>query len=133
MRQPRGRFSRFCRDDSGTATVESVIWLPIFVWMLALVINVSMIVFEKNQAYRVLQNANRILSTGYIQSEAETEAYIRQKISHIAPEAVVTTRIENGVVTSELAYRVTDLLVPQALVDLANIWIRVSSQHFVEY
>ena len=51
----------------------------------------------------------------------------------IAPEAVVTTRIENGVVTSELAYRVTDLLVPQALVDLANIWIRVSSQHFVEY
>ena len=123
MRQPRGKVSRFCRDDSGTATVESVIWLPIFVWMLALVINVSMIVFEKNQAYRVLQTANRILST----------AYIRQKSSHIAPEAVVTTRIENGVVTSELAYRVTDLLVPQALVDLANIWIRVSSQHFVEY
>lgn len=133
MSQPRGRMGAFGRDERGTATVETVIWLPVFVWVLALIINISMVVFEKNQAYRVVQNANRILSTGYMQTEAETEAYIKQKIAHIAPDATVTTRIEDGVVTSEVAYQVTDLLLPQMVEDFANIWVRVSSQHFVEY
>lgn len=133
MCQPRSRMKLFGKDESGSATIESVIWLPIFVWILALIINVSMVVFEKNQAYRVIQNANRILSTGQMQSEAEAEAYIRENIAHIAQDATVSTRIENGVVTSEISYQVTDLLLPDAVQQFANIWIRAASQHFMEY
>jgi len=133
MRKPPSRKWVFWSDERGSATIESVIWLPVFVWVLALIINISMVVFEKNQTYRVIQNANRILSTGYMQSEAETEDYIRAKIAHIAPEATVTTTIVDGIVTSAVSYRVSDLLLPDVITDLANIWVNVSSQHFVEY
>jgi len=133
MRQPRVQVGKFARGEDGSATIESVLWIPVFVWLLALIVNVSMVVFEKNQAYRVVQNANRILSTGYMQSEAEAEAYIRSKIAHIAPDATVSTRIVDGLVTSEITYQVSDLLLPHVVVDFANIWIRVSSQHFMEY
>ena len=133
MRRLFERVARFSREDRGSATIETVIWIPIFVWVLALIINVSMTLFEKNQAYRIIQNANRILSTGYMQTAAEAEAYITDKLADIAPHATVATTIEDGVVTSKVSYQVSDLLLPHAVKDLANIWIRISSQHYMEY
>ncbi len=133
MRQPTSRTSRFLRNEQGSATIETVIWIPIFVWVLALIINVSMVVFEKNQAYRVVQNANRILSTGYMQTTAEVEDFIRDKLAQIAPNASVQTTIENGVVTSNVSYQVSDMLMPAILMELADIGITISSQHFLEY
>ena len=82
---------RFRTGEDGTATIESVLWIPIFVWILVLIVNASMIIFEKNQAYRIVQNANRILSTGYMQTEAEVESYIAAQLQDIAPSASVTT------------------------------------------
>jgi len=125
--------SKFLRDERGSATVETVIWIPIFCWVLALIVNVSMVVFEKNQAYRIVQNANRILSTGYFQTEAEAESYIRERLADIAPQATVTTSISNGVVTSDVYYQVSDLLMPALVEQLANVWVKVSAQHFMEY
>ncbi|MGH1423502.1 MAG: TadE/TadG family type IV pilus assembly protein [Pseudooceanicola sp.] len=133
MRQPTSRTFRFLRNEQGSATIETVIWIPIFVWVLALIINVSMVVFEKNQAYRVVQNANRILSTGYMQTTAEVEDFIRDKLAQIAPNASVQTTIENGVVTSNVSYQVSDMLMPAILMELADIGITISSQHFLEY
>ncbi len=123
----------FLKDERGSATIETVIWIPVFVWILALIVNVSMVVFEKNQAYRIVQNANRSLSTGYMQSEIEVEDHIRSQLLQIAPEATVETTIQNGVVTSKVAYQITDLLLPHVVQDFANIWVNISSKHFLEY
>ncbi len=133
MSKPKKHVGAFAREEKGSATVETVIWIPIFVWFLALIVNVSMVVFEKNQAYRVVQNANRILSTGYMQTTAEVEDFIRDKLAQIAPNASVQTTIENGVVTSNVSYQVSDMLMPAILMELADIGITISSQHFLEY
>jgi len=129
----RSKIAGFLKKEDGSATIETVIWIPIFVWVMALIINVSMVVFEKNQAYRIVQNANRILSTGYMKSESETEAYIANALTGIAPNARVETKIENGVITSNVYYKVSDLLLPVVVENLADIWINISAQHFVEY
>ncbi|MGR3322584.1 MAG: TadE/TadG family type IV pilus assembly protein [Pseudooceanicola sp.] len=129
----KSRLKAFSRESSGSATIETVIWIPIFVWVLALIVNVSMIVFDKNQAYRIIQNANRILSTGFMQTEEEVEAYIVAKLADIAPDATVETIIAGGVVTSRVQYQVSDLLLPHAVTNLANVWINISSQHYVEF
>lgn len=133
MSQPSVRVGLFWKDERGSATIETVIWIPIFVWFLALIINVSMVLFEKNQAYRVVQNANRIVSTGYMQTEEEVEDYIRERLTNIAPAATIDTTIADGTVTSVVSYQVSDLLLPQKMTDLANIWINISSEHFMEY
>ena len=124
---------RFRTGEDGTATVESVLWIPIFVWILVLIVNASMIIFEKNQAYRIVQNANRILSTGYMQTEAEVESYIAAQLQDIAPSATVTTTIANGVVTSDVSYQVSDVFMPHVVTELLNVWVTISAQHFMEY
>lgn len=124
---------RFRREEDGSATIETVLWIPIFVWILALIINASMIIFEKNQAYRIVQNANRILSTGYMQTEAQVEAYIAERLANIAPLATVETTILDGVVTSDVSYQVSDVFMPHAVADLLNVWVSISAQHFMEY
>lgn len=133
MKTIKNRLNRFFRNEDGSATIETVIWIPIFIWVMAMIINVSMIVFEKNQAYRIVQNANRILSTGYIQTEAQTEQYIANALQTIAPNATVQTTITDGVVTSNVYYQVSDLLLPVVVEQLLNVWITISAQHFVEY
>lgn len=124
---------RFRSSDEGSATIETLIWLPVFVWVLVMIINVSFILFEKNQALRIVQNANRILSTGYMLTAAETEAFITDRLADIAPNATVTTVIDNGIVTSDVSYKVTNLLMPHVMRDMVNLKISISAQHFMEY
>ena len=124
---------RFRSSEEGSATIETVIWIPIFVWVLVMIINVSLVLFNKNQAFRIVQNANRILSTGYMQTAAETESYISDRITSFAPGATVTTTIDNGVVTSDVSYKVSNLFMPHVVTSLMNITVSFSSQHFMEY
>ena len=124
---------RYRTSEEGSATIETLIWIPVFVWVLVMIINASLILFQKNQAFRIVQNANRILSTGYMQTPSETQTYIADRIANFAPEATVTTTIDNGVVTSSVAYQVTNLFMPHVIEQLANININISAQHFMEY
>ncbi|WP_136634637.1 TadE/TadG family type IV pilus assembly protein [Pseudooceanicola onchidii] len=124
---------RFRTSEEGSATIETLIWLPIFVWVLVMILNTTLVLFQKNQAFRVVQNANRILSTGYMQTADQTRSYIADKIATFAPEALVTTSIDDGVVTSSVSYRVSTLFMPHVVDDLMDITINISSQHFMEY
>jgi Flp pilus assembly protein TadG len=124
---------RFRSSEEGSATIETLIWIPVFVWVLVSIINASLILYQKNLTFRIVQDANRILSTGYMQTTGETESYISGHISGFAPDATVTTSISDGVVTSDVSYKVSNLFMPHVVEDLMNITINISAQHFMEY
>lgn len=132
-RKPLRPMRRFLDREDGSATIETVIWIPIFVWFLAFAVNTSMIFFEKNQAYRVVQDANRILSIGSFQTAQQVQDFIRSSISHITPEASVTTTISDGVVTSDVSYQVADLFLPGLIEEQLDFRIHIRAAHFVEY
>jgi Flp pilus assembly protein TadG len=124
---------RFRTSEEGSATIETLIWIPVFVWVAAMILNTTLILFQKNQAFRIVQDANRILSTGYMQTTTETQAYIAGHIASFAPEATISTVIDDGVVTSSVDYQVSNLFMPNVVTDLMNITISISAQHFMEY
>lgn len=124
---------RFRSSEEGSATIETLIWIPVFVWVLVMIINASLILFQKNQALRIVQDANRILSTGYMQTPSQTQTYISEKIAGFAPEAAVQTTIDNGVVTSNVSYEISNLFMPHVVERLMGITISISAQHFMEY
>jgi hypothetical protein len=97
------------------------------------IVNASVVLYQKNEAYRIVQNANRVLSTGYMKTEAETEAFIQDRLAGIAPEAVVTTRIVDGIVTSDVSYTLDTLFMPHVVRDLMNLNVSITAQHFMEY
>ena len=73
------------QDESGTATIEAVLWLPVFIAFFCLVADASFIFFGQNKAYRIVQDANRKLSIGRLSTAVEVEQYITTQFASFAP------------------------------------------------
>ncbi len=91
----------FLRDETGSYTLEFVIWMPIFAILLAIVMNLSMIFYYESQMLRVTQDATRAYSLGrFIESaedgtaEEQAEQYIQANLNFIgAPLDVQVTTV----------------------------------------
>jgi hypothetical protein len=125
---------RFFSDEEGSFTIESVIWMPIFAILIAVIMNVSMVFFGESQMLRVVQDANRAISLGRIETELETETYILSKLNYMDAEFTVNTTLNSGIISTILRAPATDLM-PLNLMTSAfkSVDIAVSAQQIVEY
>ncbi len=123
----------FWKNDNGSATIEAVLWIPIFVLFMTMVADASFLFFGQNQAYRVVQDANRSLSVGRLATEDDVETFITSALGSLAPNAVATTVINNGSVTSVVQIPATDLIAIGAFSALVNADLTIASRHLVEY
>lgn len=73
--------ARFLRRDDGTATVEAVLWFPIFIAVFGLMVDAAMIFHGQSKVLRVVQDANRNLSIGRLDTDAEVVAYINAELA----------------------------------------------------
>jgi hypothetical protein len=101
-------------------------------FILALVADASMIYGAQAQALRITQDANRSMSIGRLRSTAETENFIRGYLVTLSPNAVITTTVDQGVITSRVVMPASDLSVTKMIPGFANIRIAVSAQHVSE-
>ena len=137
MQLSKVRFKRvrsFCEEDSGSATIESVIWLPIFAFALALIMNVSMVYFFESQMTRIVQDSNRAFSLGRLADGDAVQEYILGQLTHLDADISVATTISGGFVRTDLIAPAGDLM-PLSMARSAfnNVKIRVSAQHIVEF
>lgn len=123
----------FRRDEQGTATVESVLWLPVFFVFFVAITDASFIFFGQNQAHRVIQNANRELSVGRLETQEDVVAYLTTATAGWAPNAVVTSTIASGTVTSTLDIPASDLVAVGLFTSFVDANVHAGSSHFVEY
>ena len=87
--RPLSQLRCFQRSEEGTFTLEAVIWMPIFVILLAIIMNLSMVFFHESQMLRVVQDTTRAYSMFKIKTpeglteEEYAEAYIRDQLSYL--------------------------------------------------
>ena len=124
----------FCKDESGSATIESVIWLPAFAFVLALIMNVSMVFFFESQLTRIVQDGNRAFSLGRLADGDAVQEYILGQLTHMDADISVATTISGGFVRTDLIAPAGDLM-PLSMARSAfnHVKIRVSAQHIVEF
>jgi len=127
------RFRAFGRDSEGSATIESVLWLPLFLAAFALMTDVAMIFNGHSRVLRVVQDANRNLSVGRLDTESETEEYIIAALGTLSPNLTADTAIEAGVATSTAIVPASDLQILGMFSAISSLNISVTSQHFIEY
>ncbi|MBC7141878.1 MAG: pilus assembly protein, partial [Rhodobacteraceae bacterium] len=84
LRFLKGRFSRFSRCDDGAATVEAVLWLPLYVMLIALLADVSMMFHGQSRLLRIAQDANRNMSIGRLVSTADTEDFVLARATELS-------------------------------------------------
>lgn len=123
----------FFRKEDGTATIEAVLWLPVFISFFCLVTDASFIFFGQNKAYRIVQDVNRSLSIGRLETAAEVEGAILSKLSGFAPNAVISSQISGGTVSTIVTIPASDLVATGFITALATPLVTVSASHFVEY
>ncbi|MEP4877546.1 MAG: TadE/TadG family type IV pilus assembly protein [Tateyamaria sp.] len=128
------RFRAFCRGEDGSFAIEAVIWTPIFVIILALMINLSTVFFNESQILRVVQDANRAYSLGRLETEQEAEDFIIAQLAYMSSAFTVETTKIGGMISTNVAVPATELM-PMNLITSAydTLVINVSGQQLIEY
>ncbi|PUB17211.1 TadE/TadG family type IV pilus assembly protein [Yoonia sediminilitoris] len=124
--------NKFKDEESGSASIESLFWFPLFMFILILVADVSSIYLGKAQALRVIQDGNRAFSVGQLDDEDTTRSFISASLQPISENATVTTTAANGIVTSTATMPTTDLMVVGSIPGINSIDVVITAQHFLE-
>jgi Flp pilus assembly protein TadG len=127
---------RFLHEDSGSFSVEAVIWMPIFAIILAVVMNISMVFFGKSQILRVVQDANRAYSLGRLDTAADVQNYVLANLAYMNASMTVETTIDtlNSLVTTDVITPATDLMPLNFMTaKFKTVDIEVWAQHIIEF
>ncbi len=65
----------FLRDEKGAVTIEFVLWVPIFVGLLVLVTDASIIYLTHSEMWNVARDTTRRMTTEQITTKAEARDY----------------------------------------------------------
>jgi Flp pilus assembly protein TadG len=110
--------SNFVRDEAGSATIESLLWIPLLFTVLLLGLDVSLVSTKQAMVMRIVQDGNRAYALGRYgdpatqkeQVQSAVVAAIRSSIASISRNAVVTAAIaDTGTITTVVQMPARDL------------------------
>ncbi|MBI1173123.1 hypothetical protein GC209_17165 [bacterium] len=99
-------------DEAGSATIETVLWLPAFIFILTILVETSLVFTDRSTVSRIIADTNRQLSTGQIADVNSAMAIIQSRVKGISSNAVVSTTLTNGVFQSYVSMPISDLIAP---------------------
>lgn len=126
---------RFLRREDGTATVEAVLWFPIFIAVFGLMVDSALIFHGQSKVLRVIQDANRNLSIGRFTTDDEVEEYIKDQLALVGVTPKSTTATSNiaaGTVTTVVVVPAREFQLLGYFSVLMKLEIPVTAQHMRE-
>lgn len=87
-------YRRFFKDDSAGVTVEFVLWVPVFLIILALTVDVSMLFLRQANIWYVARDAARQAAIYRLRTEQEIRDYAVPRASFAGDAAVVVPTID---------------------------------------
>ena len=132
MRHSALKLKTWLRDDSGSATVEAVIWFPVFIAIFALMVDVTLMFHGKTQVTRVAQDGTRAYAVGRITTTDDVETFIENSVSTLTPHAVAVTTSSGGIVSTIVTMPARDLLMFGSFSAFTDLTLAVTSQHLLE-
>lgn len=125
-------FSGFLRDTDGAATLEFVLWFPMVMIMFFLLVDATMIFHGQSQVLRVLQDGNRNMSIGRFATVKETEDYIENQLGRLSPNAVASSTVTAGVLSTTVTFPAADMQMIGFFKEFNNLTMSVRSDHLIE-
>ena len=102
----------FLGDDSGSETVQFVVWLPLFAFLLVIVTDASFLFLYHTEMTNVARDTARRMTTGQFQSKeaAQTHAYA-QLLASNKPYTVIADYDPTTAMTVEITVPMVDVKV----------------------
>ena len=128
----------FSRQESGSSTIEFVLWLPIVIAILLLIVDSSMLFMSRTHAMRVLQDTNRLYSVGqFTGTPAEriqkAQDYALVRLTGLSPSATTTTVELNRVVRTQATMETREIAQIGFLGLMIDMTMVVTSEQKVEF
>ena len=127
---------RFMADERGVATVESLLWFMLFVYLMVFIADISFIFYGKAQALRIVQDGNRAFSVGRpgATTTGETQALIRARLLSLDSDPAVTTTYSGatGLIQTTVALNTGELMAIGSIPWLSNFDFEIVAQHYKE-
>ncbi len=118
--------SKFAKGQDGS-TIEVVIWMPIFVLILSLIADTSMIFFGQSRVYLITQTANRAYSIGNLESTDAVSEYIVGAVEKIGGKATVDVQVTDGIIHTTVVVPARPFEVLGLFSSLSNINLKITS------
>lgn len=129
----RRRAFRLLKSESGSATVEAVLWFPLFMLAFFLTFDTAMMFVAETEAVRVVQDGNRLASIGRLSTASDTETYIENTLQSRIPNATATTTIDgSGVIRTVLQFPASDVGKIGGFTAFTGLTLTVSAEHLKE-
>ncbi len=128
----RRRLRARLTDENGSVTFEAMLWLPIFVFVLWLVADASIIFGSEARILRVVQDANRMYASGYFQTAAQTEKFINDKLSAMSSNLQISTTENNKIIRTVVTVPVSDLTASGTIGAFTNMKVSIASEQMSE-
>jgi Flp pilus assembly protein TadG len=126
------RLLRAFQREDGNATVEAVLWMPIYMALFGMIIDVSLVFGGQSDVLRIVQDTNRAVSLGRFDSLEAAQANIETKILAISSSAIVTVEVIDGVISSVVVIPASDLTATGLFDGFADVNVVVRAQHLSE-
>lgn len=124
----RDRFA----DERGSATIENVIWLPVFLLFFAIIVDGTMIFSNRSMILRVVQDANRGFALGRLKTETATQDYVYNRIKAVSPTASVKSTDSGGTITTQVTAPASDFDAIGLFGVFASVNLSVRAQQLTE-
>lgn len=120
------------RSESGSITVEAVFWFPAFAILFSLIADASLVFNGQSQIQRIAQDANRAYSVGKLDSEEDTENYIKIAAGHLSGNVTAETVYDGELITTVVSFPARDLEAIGLLSTLTGVTVQIRAQHMME-
>ena len=122
---------RFKKEEDGSASVEFVLWMPVFVAILMLTIDASLLFMNQSNYWSVSRDTARLVSRHALnEDEAKDYAEARAKRGRASPSATVV--INGSLVTVTVSAPASSVSVFNALGLASGVNIDASVTHTME-
>ncbi|MBD3624261.1 MAG: pilus assembly protein [Rhodobacteraceae bacterium] len=109
-------------EDGGTTTIEFVLWLPIFIAILSIVVDVCFVFLAQAKMYDVASDTARQYAVRTLSTEAAAKTYAEGKgeFNGETPTVTVTENSSEGTVEVVITHNIADI-------DITGIFSSIAS------
>lgn len=126
------RLGAFKKANDGSATVEAVIWLPLFLFILGLAVDTSMTFHAHSRVLKVVQDVNRAYSVGRIETVEEAETMVSALLPDFSNAMIVESNVVNGIIDTRVQVPLSDIVILGVVPSWSNLAITVTSYQYAE-
>ncbi len=126
------RIRAFVHAEHGSATIEAVMWTPIFLLLFGLLTDTSLIFGRQSEILRIVQDANRSLAVGHFKTIKEAQTYVGDKVAKFSHHSIVNISIDQGIISTTVSVPATDLTITGLLEAFSGVTIAVSASQMSE-